>query len=91
MIQLIEQQPGENFTAKFETLVSRCIEELPKKERQLEILQEQIDHEQGRLHRIREKSGKVEGQLRSMEAAVGGWIRQINNATNAVHNMLNDA
>ena len=91
MIQLIEQQPGENFTAKFETLVSRCIEELPKKERQLEVIQEQIGQEQSRLQKIRDKNRKIENQLLSMETAVSGWVSQIGRATNAVQSILNDA
>ena len=32
ILEMIEAQPGENFTAKFENLVRRCVQELPQKE-----------------------------------------------------------
>lgn len=35
LLEMIESQAGENFTAKFEALVTRCMRELPKKEREL--------------------------------------------------------
>ena len=38
LIELIEQQAGATFTAKLENLVTRCVWELPAKERQLESL-----------------------------------------------------
>ena len=38
IIEMIESQAGETFTAKFEALVTRCMWELPKKEKELECL-----------------------------------------------------
>ena len=40
VIAMIEAQAGENFTAKFEALVTRCMWELPKKEQELAGIQE---------------------------------------------------
>ena len=40
MLELIEQQAGNNFTEKWENLVTRCIWELPNKEKQLKLTQE---------------------------------------------------
>ena len=36
ILEIIESQPGETFTAKFEHLVTRCIMELPRKEQELQ-------------------------------------------------------
>lgn len=46
---LIEQQPGNTFTEKFETLVNRCVNELPEKEAELQRIQQQIQDEYAKL------------------------------------------
>lgn len=43
IIEMIESQQGENFSQKFENLVTRCMWELPKKEQELQRLNEEID------------------------------------------------
>ena len=45
MAKLIDQQVGKNFTEKYENLITRCVLELPKKEKQLKEVQERIDRE----------------------------------------------
>ena len=45
MIEMIESQAGESFTAKFEALVTRCMWELPAKEKELEFIKKQISQE----------------------------------------------
>lgn len=52
MIELIDRQIGDTFTAKFETLVTKCVWELPTKEKQLEVIQGQIDREGRRLREL---------------------------------------
>ena len=37
ILELIEQQVGNNFTEKWENLVTRCVWELPQKEKELEF------------------------------------------------------
>ncbi len=49
LAELIDRQVGRTFTEKFENLVTRCVWELPKKERQLEEIQGRIDRERKRL------------------------------------------
>ena len=49
MLLLIEQQPGNNFTEKWENLVIRCNWELPEKQKELERIQGQIQRERLRL------------------------------------------
>ena len=63
MLILIEQQTGSNFTEKWENLVTRCVWELPEKERQLQQIQERIEQEQQRLRNLQ----KATSQLREIE------------------------
>ena len=53
---LIDQQVGDTFTQKFENLVTRCVWELPQKEKELRRIQEQIDQERQRLEEL-QKTG----------------------------------
>ena len=43
MAALIEQQAGNNFTEKWENLVTRCVWELPQKEKELANIQKYIN------------------------------------------------
>ena len=63
MLVLIEQQVGNNFTEKWENLVTRCVWELPEKEKQLQQIQEKIDQERQRLRNLQ----KATSQLRELE------------------------
>lgn len=69
IIELIEAQVGNTFTAKFEALVTKCCWELPMKEQQLAEIQKQIDNERQNLRRIRERKQKLENAMYHMEAA----------------------
>lgn len=40
IMELIEQQAGNNFTEKWESLVTRCVWELPEKERRIKNMME---------------------------------------------------
>ena len=63
MAELIDQQIGSNFTEKWENLITRCVWELPEKEKQLQQLQERIEQERQRLHNLQ----KATSQLRELE------------------------
>lgn len=63
MAELIDRQIGQTFTEKFENLVTRCVWELPEKERQLKRIQEQIDQEKERLYNLQ----RATEELRRME------------------------
>ena len=63
MIEMIESQTGDTFTAKFEALVTRCMWELPKKEEELKLIQERINAERQRLTRIQKKGQEIEQNM----------------------------
>ena len=80
LLEMIESQAGENFTAKFEALVTRCMWELPKKEQELEFIQEQISQERKNLNYIRERKRKLEQNLYMVESRTAYFVQQINMA-----------
>lgn len=66
MADLIEQQIGENFTQKFETLITKCVWELPAKEEQLKHIQGQIDREGRRLRELANEVYKFQSYLATL-------------------------
>lgn len=63
LAELINHQAGNTFTQKFENLVTRCVWELPQKEKQLKDIQTQIKREQKRLYDLQQATQ----QLRMLE------------------------
>ena len=49
LLELIDRQVGNNFTEKFENLVTRCVWELPQKEKELERLNQEISEKRQQL------------------------------------------
>lgn len=80
ILEMIESQAGDTFTAKFEALVTRCMWELPKKERELKDIQRQIENERKNLRYIRDKKKKLENNLHSLEYNTANLVSQINRA-----------
>lgn len=56
---LIESQPGETFTQKFENLVTKCYWELPQKEEELRRIQKKINKEQQRLANLQQATAML--------------------------------
>lgn len=85
MIELIEQQAGENFTAKFEALVTRCIWELPAQEKELKRINEDISRQKKRLQELRKTADKYQQTLDNMKwdmQRLGGAISRAAEACN---------
>lgn len=78
IVEMIESQVGDTFTAKFEALVTRCMWELPEKEKQLAETQRQIENERKQLRRIREVKQRLEGNLLFLERGTANLRDQIN-------------
>lgn len=78
LAELIEQQIGDTFTAKFETLITKCVWELPAKEKQLAHIEQQIERE-GR--RLRELSGEVY-KFQSILATLNRRAMELENVLN---------
>lgn len=67
LAQLIEQQAGNNFTEKYENLITRCVWELPQKEAELKRIQEEIQQERKRLADLRKRQRKLDQTINSLQ------------------------
>lgn len=63
LAELIDRQVGDTFTQKFENLVTRCVWELPQKEKELALIQADIQRERERLYNLQ----RATEQLRMLE------------------------
>ncbi len=57
--ELIDRQQGNTFTQRFENLITRCVWELPEKERQLEELDRRIKEKREQLQRMTVQAGEL--------------------------------
>ena len=78
ILEMIESQAGDTFTAKFEALVTRCMWELPNKQKQLAEIQRQIENERQNLRYIRDRKSRMENQMRNLNYSHNNLIGQIN-------------
>lgn len=69
LAELIDHQVGRTFTEKFENLVTRCVFELPQKEKQLQAIQEKIDQERKRLYNLEKASEQLKWLENDIAAA----------------------
>lgn len=69
MAELIDRQVGNNFTEKWENLVTRCVWELPKKEQELERIQQNIDRERQKLRDLKKAQQNLEDLEESLQYA----------------------
>lgn len=91
MIEIIEQQVGDTFTAKFEALVTKCAWELPQKEQELKRIREQIDQERKTLQKIRKKAYELENQMYRISSNTEGYIRQLKYAIDSLEKLEQEA
>lgn len=84
IIEMIESQVGDTFTAKFEALVTRCMWELPRKEEQLKAIQLLIDDEQKKLEHLRETRNRFESNVRDLNWALESAQRQVKRINDAL-------
>ena len=56
LAELIDRQIGNSFTEKFENLITKCVWELPKKEKELKQLEEEINEKREELFKLRNKT-----------------------------------
>ena len=89
MIEMIESQAGDSFTAKFEALVTRCMWELPQKEKELEAIQARITMERKNLHRISEKVRQMEQTANNVKWAMESYERQMKAAIQTMERLCN--
>ena len=84
VLNIIEAQPGENFTAKLEGMIRTCYLEMDKRQAALASIQKTIDMERSRLRQIRNKANEIEDAAYQLSASLQSWNRQ---ATAAVEKL----
>lgn len=88
---MIEQQAGDNFSAKFDALVTKCCWELPRKEQELKHIQAQIDNERKTLQRIRKKANELDNLLYRMTSTVQSFNRTANDAMKSLEKLMDES
>lgn len=83
MIELIERQNGDTFTAKFEALVTKCVFELPHKEEELHRIQQQIVKERKNLQRLVAIVNSLDDMQRQI-SGVKSQFQRIEDAANRI-------
>ena len=76
IIEMIEAQTGETFTKKFENLVTRCMWELPAKEKELKQIQEQIIRERENLKTLMRAKETFKRNLNVLEYSMTNLARE---------------
>lgn len=79
LIEIIDQQVGDNFTQKFERLVYNCYMLLPEKERQLEQLEERIQRKRADLAELSQHYDISARTLRGIENELFAIKRTLSN------------
>ena len=79
LAELIEQQQGNNFTQKFENLVTRCVWELPQKEAELARLDKEIDKRKQELKELWQSAREWRGTLQNINARLMGLEATLGN------------
>lgn len=67
ILNMIEEQPGDTFTAKFEWLVMTCVKELPKKQEELKQLEKRIRAQQQQMAEASSRYARMINQLSTLE------------------------
>ena len=87
---MIEQQAGENFSAKFEALVTKCCWELSRKEKELEQIQKQINQEYQRLQKLRKKANDLDNLMFRMTSTVQSFNRTAGDAIKSLEKIIDE-
>lgn len=87
MIEMIESQAGDSFTAKFEALVTRCMWELPAKEGELKQIQKDIDYQKKKLARISKQAYELENTMYRLNNSVGQYSNMIKREISTLEKM----
>lgn len=80
LAELIDRQIGNSFTEKFENLITKCVWELPQKEKELKQLEEEINEKREELFKLRNKTWKLSNSLNTINHKVKLLEASINEA-----------
>ena len=84
LAELIDRQIGDNFTEKFENLISKCVWELPQREKELERLEQEINMKRDELMKLRNTTYQLQSNLLKANEKVTLLEASINAAISSV-------
>ena len=90
VIEMIESQTGESFTAKFEALVTRCMWELPRKEQELKEVQERIDNQKKHLAKIQKQANDLDNHIWKLNNQIQSYSTMMKQATSNLNKLINE-
>ena len=77
LIEIIDQQIGDNFTQKFERLVYNCYMLLPERQKELERIESSISRRRRDLEDLANRYNSAAGCLRSFEYQMQSMQRNL--------------
>ena len=77
MIEIINQQVGDNFTQKFERMVYNCYMLLPERERQAQLLQDRITEQKKELAQLSSRYYTAANLMRQMEYKISDMQKML--------------
>lgn len=83
LLEIINDQVGDNFNQRFERLVYNCYMLLPERERQLKELDSQIAQRRRELDDLANRYYSAAGCMRSLEYQLRDVQRQLSNLAGA--------
>ena len=90
VIKIIEDQPGDSFTAKFESLIYHCVQELPEKQKRVMMIQDLIEVESNRLDRIRKFIGELDSSMSRLSSNLQWYNTQAQQAVDSIDVLVKD-
>lgn len=88
VLEIIEAQEGDTFTAKFESLIRKCHQELPRKEQELKFIQERIENEKKSYTYVQKEVSRLRSTVRGLDFTLESMTRQINQAIDTAEQNL---
>ena len=86
LYNLIDSQPGENFSQKFEFLVRTCVDELPGVQQELKNVRSQIETERKALRVLREQKATLAQNVNSVNYSLKVLVSTVERANAAIEN-----
>ncbi len=90
IVKLIEEQPGDTFTAKFEMLIYKCVQELPEKQKQVMRIQDLIEIESKRLDRIRKLVDELDTSISRLSSNLQWYNTQAQQVVDSIDRLVED-
>ena len=84
LYNLINSQPGDTFSAKFEFLVRTCVDELPGVQKELANVRSQIESERKHLRVLRDQKATLAQNVNSVNYSLKALLSTVERANAAI-------